>query len=218
MTDQPGAPPLPTEYGAIRPGVDEAPGAPLLRGRPRREQGPPPPRAASAGARTRTDSPTRTDNRVDGVPGRVRPAPGAAPAGERQDMIRGSRVRGRQEIVRGRRSRRIVRRLDTWTVAKVSMIFYLCALLVIVIAGIVVWNIASAFGVLHSIDKSVRTLFSYQSFTLHAGTALEYTVAAGFVIAIIGTIINTLAALVYNLISDVVGGVQVVVVADDIED
>jgi hypothetical protein len=108
-----------------------------------------------------------------------------------------------------------VRRVDPWTVFKVSLVFYLFVLVVVVVAGVLLWIIASALGFLHSIEKSVKVLFDYTTFTLHPGPVLEYTVAGGAALAIVGTLVNVLAALLYNLIADVVGGVQMVVVADD---
>jgi hypothetical protein len=125
--------------------------------------------------------------------------------------------RGRRqvEVVRGRRSRRIVRRVDTWTVLKVSAVFYLCAWLIVLVAVVLLWIIASAFGSIHDIEKSIRTLFDYNSYRLHAGAVFFYTAVGGLLLALIGTLVNTLAATLYNLISDVAGGLQVIVLAED---
>jgi hypothetical protein len=127
---------------------------------------------------------------------------------------RGGRRR-QVEVVRGRRSRRIVRRVDTWTVLKVSVVFYLCALLVVVVATVLLWYIASAFGTIHDIEKSVRTLFDYSTYTLHPGAVFLYTALGGLVLTVFGTLVNVLVAMLYNLISDVVGGLQIIVLADD---
>ena len=125
--------------------------------------------------------------------------------------------RGRRqvEVVRGRRSRRIVRRLDTWTVLKVSAVFYLCAWLIVLVAVVLLWIIASAVGSIHDIEKAIRTLFDYNTYRLHAGAVFFYTAAGGLLLALIGTLVNTLAAVLYNLISDVAGGLQVIVLAED---
>ena len=55
-------------------------------------------------------------------------------------------------------------------------------------------------------------LFDLKSFTLHPDLVLEYAAAGGGVLTLVGTCLNVLAALVYNLLSDVVGGIQVIVV------
>jgi hypothetical protein len=124
--------------------------------------------------------------------------------------------RDKVRVVRGRRSRRIVRRIDTWTVLKVSLVFYLCALIVVLISGVVLWNVSQAFNFTHDIEKSVKTLFGYNTFTLHPKPMFEYTALAGAILAVVGTLFNLLVALVYNLISDVVGGIQIIVVTEDI--
>lgn len=98
--------------------------------------------------------------------------------------------------------------------AKVSFVFYLCVLIVLVVAGTVLWNVAAAFGVITSIEKLVRSLFALTSFKLHPLTALIWGSAIGAVLCFIGVLANVLAATLYNLISDIVGGVQVFVVGD----
>ena len=105
-------------------------------------------------------------------------------------------------------SRRTVRHLDVWTVAKVSVIFYLLILVAVVVAAVMLWYVADAVGAVQSIEKSVRTLFDLRTFTLHPKAVAEYTTAGGAVLAVAGTLGNILAALMYNLISDLVGGVR----------
>lgn len=107
-----------------------------------------------------------------------------------------------------------MRRIDVWTVLKLSLLFYLCVLLVVLIAGIVLWNIASAFNVITSVQKFVRSIFDLQTFVLRPTVVLESAAAGGVVLALLGTGANVLAAVLYNLISDVVGGVQVIVLEE----
>ncbi|HET9691725.1 MAG TPA: DUF3566 domain-containing protein [Acidimicrobiales bacterium] len=154
---------------------------------------------------------------------RSRPLPpGAVPAGRRPGGVEPAggpaRPRPRPDGQRARgalRSRRLVHRIDVWSVFKVSVAFYALVVLVLVIAGIIVWNVADAFGLITSLEKSIRTLFSLKTFHLHAATTLLYSVLIGAVLCVFGALVNTLLATIYNLISDVVGGVQVVVVGDD---
>jgi hypothetical protein len=150
----------------------------------------------------------RLDRTAPGLPpGPVAPVgPKRAGAGPvRQSRRDRSAARRAAQV----RSRATIRRVDVWTVAKVSIIFYLIVLLVVVVASVLLWYAADAFGTLSSFEKSIRTLFSLKSFTVHPGTVAFYTAAVGAVIAIAGTIANILLAFIYNLISDLVGGVRV---------
>jgi Transmembrane domain of unknown function (DUF3566) len=107
------------------------------------------------------------------------------------------------------RSRVTIRHVDVWTVARVSLVFYFLVAIAVVVASVLLWYAANAFGSLASIEKSVRTLFDLKTFTLHAGRVAEYTGAGGLVLALVGTLVNVLAALTYNLICDIVGGFRI---------
>jgi len=99
--------------------------------------------------------------------------------------------------------------VDVLTVMRVSLVFYLLVLVVVVVASVLLWYAADGFGSLTSIEKSIRTLFDLKTFTLHPETVALYMSAAGAVLALAGTLANTLAAVTYNLICDVVGGVRI---------
>ena len=87
--------------------------------------------------------------------------------------------------------------------------FYFLVAIAVVVASVFLWYAANAYGSLTSIEKSVRTLFDLKTFTLHADRVAEYTAAGGLVLAMVGTLVNILAALTYNLICDIVGGVRI---------
>jgi hypothetical protein len=121
---------------------------------------------------------------------------------------------GRLRVVRGRRTRRVVRRIDVWTVFKMSLLFYVCVFLVFMIAGIILWNIAESFNVITSVEKFIKSLFDLQSFTFRPMVVLQSSALGGAALVLLGTGANVLAALLYNLISDVVGGVQFIVLEE----
>jgi hypothetical protein len=154
------------------------------------------------------------------VPGPVisRPqAPEEPPAAEESldgDTDLSRRQRRRKERAQWAQSRRRVRHLDVWTVAKVSFVFYLLILVAVVAASVMLWYVANAVGSIQSIEKSVKTLFDLSKFTLHPKSVAIYTSIGGGILAITGTIANILAALMYNLISDLVGGIRFDVVDD----
>jgi hypothetical protein len=96
----------------------------------------------------------------------------------------------------------------------VSLVFYLLLLVAVVVAAVLLWYIADAAGSIQSIEKSIRTLFGLSKFTLHPGSIAVYTSLGGAVLAVAGVLGNILAALMYNLISDLVGGIRLDVVDD----
>ena len=43
---------------------------------------------------------------------------------------------------KGRRARRVIRKVDTWSVLKLSLLFYLALLLTFLVAGVILWQVA----------------------------------------------------------------------------
>jgi len=182
----------------LRPGP---PRGPLPSGAPGRPLRPPDPTQALGLTRSR-------------VPAGPQVAPGTRPVYGPPDPPELAPVEGRRKVVRDVHDRRVIRRVDVWSVFKVSFIFYVCVLAVLLIAGTVLWNVARASGVINQIEKLVRSLFALTSFQLHPLTVLAWAAAILGAVCLIGILFNVLATVLYNLISDVIGGIQVIVVDD----
>jgi hypothetical protein len=118
-------------------------------------------------------------------------------------------------MAQGRRVRRVIRRVDTWTVLRFSVLFYISMLVVVMVAGILLWVAASAAGVVDNIEKFVKDLFVLDSFHFRAGLIFRSTLVGGLVLVLLGTGANVLMAVIYNLTSDVVGGIEVSVLEED---
>ncbi len=121
---------------------------------------------------------------------------------------------GKLDDARAATRRQVLRRVSVWSVVKVSLIFYILVLAVLLIIGVAIWNVASDFGVINSLDKLVRSLFALSSFKIRPLSALGWGTAAGAALCFLGVLVNVIAALLYNLISDVVGGIRVTLTAD----
>jgi hypothetical protein len=116
-----------------------------------------------------------------------------------------------------RRVRRIIRKIDPWTVLKVSSLFNVVAALGIVLGLVMFWSVLTAAGIPDRItDILVRITLLDEGETPFANTErfLRAAVFASVVWAVLSTGLMTLAAVMYNLISDVVGGVEVVVLEE----
>jgi hypothetical protein len=124
-------------------------------------------------------------------------------------------VRGQgKATVRDTRNRLVVRRVNAVSVLKVSVIFYFGVLVVMLIAGTALWNVAAALGVIEDLNKAIRSLFALSAFKLHPLVALGWSAMIGGALCFLGVVVNVFAAIMYNLISDIVGGVQLTVAAD----
>jgi hypothetical protein len=111
-----------------------------------------------------------------------------------------------------RRSRVAVRKVDLWTVLKVSLCFYLAALVVVLAAGIVLWLVVDAAGGIHNFENFMGDILSAKDYHLVPGEILVGSALVGVVLAALLTIVTVVAAALYNLFSELVGGVEVTLV------
>jgi len=114
-----------------------------------------------------------------------------------------------------RPSRRVVSKVDSLSVFRFSLLLYLSLYLVVIVACIVLWAVATVAGAVDNIERFIKGLFALQSFHFDVLAMLRGITIGGLLLVMIGTGVNVLVSVLYNLISDVVGGVRVVVVDDD---
>jgi hypothetical protein len=135
----------------------------------------------------------------------VPPAPAPAGAAVRTE-------RGRPEPsspARSRQARVVLRKLGPWSELKISFLFYLCVMVVIIGAMMILYAILGAIGSLDSLTRLIRDLFADQTFEIHGGWLFSRGVAIGLGLVVLWTLINVFVAFLYNLLSDVVGGIEV---------
>jgi Transmembrane domain of unknown function (DUF3566) len=153
------------------------------------------------------------------------PAPGRTPAistrrGGRtilyDDQARKPRRRGpAPSVVEVRRVRRVLRRVDTWSVFRFGVLLYLCVAVVVVTAGVGLWLLASGAGAIPNIEHFITQLFALKHFTFKPGQMLLGLVGVCAVWVFVATLMTVLGAVLFNLISDVVGGIELTMLEED---
>jgi hypothetical protein len=110
---------------------------------------------------------------------------------------------------RPRQARVVVRKVGPWTVLKVSFLFYLCVMVVIMGALVILYGVLEAIGALESVTELIRDLFADQTFEIHGDWLFSRGLVIGFAMVVLWSLINLFVAFLYNLLSDIVGGVEV---------
>lgn len=95
---------------------------------------------------------------------------------------------------------------------KFSLLFYFCLMLIFMFAMLILYGVLSVIGVLDSLSRlltdigfgSPRTGFEFNPVWIFSRLFL---VGVGGVV--VWSLVNTLVALLYNLVADVVGGVRI---------
>ena len=117
-----------------------------------------------------------------------------------------------------RRVRRVLRKIDPWTVLKVSIIFNFIIVMAISIGIAIAWSLLRNSGIPDSIVDSVNELAIFEEdISLDGPSYFRVMVFFSIVSTILLTGLATLSAVFYNLISDVVGGVEFVVLEEVLE-
>ena len=117
------------------------------------------------------------------------------------------------------RVRRIIRRIDPWTVLKVSFVVYLVAAFAFMLASVMFWEVVERSGIPQRITE-----FLVQITLLDDGEApfsnTEQFVRLSAILAVAWAVmacgLTTLGAIMYNLVADVVGGVEVVLLEENV--
>jgi hypothetical protein len=111
-----------------------------------------------------------------------------------------------------RRTKVVVRRVDAWSVLKFSLLFYFCMMLIFLFALLILYWILGVLGVLDSASELLHTAgfgpvkgkFQFNGFWIFSRLFL-----IGVIGVVVWSLVNMFVAVLYNLISDVLGGIEV---------
>ena len=115
---------------------------------------------------------------------------------------------------RVRKVTRVVRHIDPWSAFKVGVVFSLAAYIVGLTAGVLLWRVADSTGTLGNIERWF-TQFGWETFELKGDEVFAAARTIGIFLSISLTGLIVLLATLFNLVSDVVGGLRVSVLEDE---
>ena len=132
--------------------------------------------------------------------------PTAAPNATLRDPGRRPRVR---------RVTRVLRHIDPWSTFKVGLLFSAVAYVVLLTAGVLLWRVADDTGTLANVERWF-TQFGWETFELKGGEVFHNA----WIIGLFGVVFLTgalvLLATLFNLVSDIVGGVRLTVLEEEV--
>lgn len=115
-----------------------------------------------------------------------------------------------------RRTKVTVRRVGVASVLKFSLIFYLCVMLVLWLALLIIFLVLQAGGVIETLSERLGELAGrqegtkgYEPVAIDGTTVFTVLFILGLGWTVVMAGINMFIAVIYNLISDMVGGVDI---------
>ena len=121
----------------------------------------------------------------------------------------------RRVKLQARRVRRIIRHIEVWSVLKISVLFYACLWAIFLIAGFLIWGVAESSGTVGKLESLITELFALDTFTFDGKQIFRGYALGGLVLAIAGSTMNVLMCLIFNLISDLTGGLRITMIEEE---
>ena len=118
-------------------------------------------------------------------------------------------------IVEGRRYRQTIHRVDLWTVLKMSVCFYICAMAVTMVAIISLWVIGDAVGVISSVESFLGDLLQTKDFTFLDGEILRGALLIGAALVVLLIVLTVIGAAFYNVFAELFGGIEITISEDE---
>jgi hypothetical protein len=114
-----------------------------------------------------------------------------------------------------RRVRVQIRKINPWSVLRFSLIFYFCLMLVALLGLAILYGILSAAGVLESLSDLLTDVgFGDRqgNFQFDTGYIFRTLFLIGLISTILWAALTLVVAFLYNLIADLVGGIEVTLI------
>lgn len=179
------------------------------------------PTSSSLNAEIDLDEPTEVDLRFDSEvestlnplrSGETRQPPAPARTITAATGIMASK---KQTKLRARKSRRVIRHIDPWSVLTFSILFHLAFFAALLLAGVLVWNAAIAAGTIENIENFIRELADYETFEINSDQVFRASVVIAGMLTLASSVLVVLLTVVFNLISDLIGGIRVTVIEEE---
>jgi hypothetical protein len=156
------------------------------------------------------------------MPAAATPVPARPPATAWGDHMtnlpanaQGASLRAPGRRPRVRRVTRVLRHIDPWSTFKVALLFSVVAYLVSLTAGVLLWRVADSTGTLDNVERWF-TQFGWETFEFKGGEIFHNAWIIGLFGAVALTGGLVLLATLFNLVSDIVGGVRLTVLEEEV--
>ena len=130
-------------------------------------------------------------------------------------MARRSLEKSLTPAPRVRRVTSVVRDIDPWSVFKVTLVFHLALYVMVLISSILIWNVANATGTVDNVERFMES-FGWDTFRFDGGQIFHNLWILGLFFVFLLTGLAVVMAAVFNLIADLVGGVRVSVLEEEV--
>ncbi|MGY1592071.1 DUF3566 domain-containing protein [Geodermatophilus sp. SYSU D00708] len=166
------------------------------------------PLSSGAGASAATSAPAAQGTAVV-------PVPDSSPSAGQPAVTPAAKGAGKQKAARGpRRARLQLRHVDTWSALKISLVLSIAMFFIWMVAVGVLYGVLSGLGVFETLNDLFGQLGTASggeggSEVITPGIVFGGAAVIGAINIVLMTALCTVAAFIYNMCSDLVGGLEV---------
>ena len=134
---------------------------------------------------------------------------------DNSNLNKNKRLFRSRDNYRVRRVRRLVRHIEPWSVLKVSLVFYVCLWGLSVVAVRTLWSAADKGGSISKVEAFIEDLFALETFEFNSEQIFKIFTLGGLLLVVGGTTVTVLMVVLFNLISDLTGGVRFTMIEEE---
>jgi hypothetical protein len=115
---------------------------------------------------------------------------------------------------KGRRVRRVIRRIDLWSVLKLAIVLYTCLYAAIMATLALLWGLAYSSGQIDKVQSFMADV-GMDNYRFYGDQMWRACAMIGAIGVLAATVMTVLTAALVNVISEMTGGIRVVVIEED---
>ena len=115
---------------------------------------------------------------------------------------------------RGRRVRRVIRRIDLWSVLKLAIVLYTCLYGAVLGTVALLWGVAYSSGQIDKLESFLADV-GLENYRFYGDQMFRAVMAIGAIGVLAATLVIVLIVALVNVVSEITGGIRVIVIEED---
>lgn len=115
-----------------------------------------------------------------------------------------------------RKVQRVVTRVDARSMLKFSVFYAFSLWLILVIAGVILWLVASVTGTTGKIEDFLAEILAERSFSIDGVSFLFGSAVLGLTLLVTAAVFSAVTSMLFNVISGVTGGLRLTILELDL--
>lgn len=121
----------------------------------------------------------------------------------------------RRQRFEARKVRRLIRHVDPWSVLKLAIVVGFALWGILLIASFIMWTVATNAGTVESIEGFVNSSLSLEGWQLDGEFLFRQFAIVSLLLSLGFALALVVVVLIFNLISDLIGGIWVSVIEEE---